>query len=205
MPKLNQSFFQQPTVALAKHLLGCRLVHVLGSEIVSGIIVETEAYLWKDDPACHAAIGETKRNRIMFGPPGCLYVYSIHNRTCMNIVSEKVGRGAAVLIRAIEPTHGIECMSRLRPVPKLRDLTNGPGKLCQSFGIGMNLNGELLVKNETIWLESTDSRLSFQIRSAPRIGISQAKELPYRFFVHGNPFVSGRASDHSLKRDLFLA
>ena len=204
MPKLDRPFFQQPTIALARGLLGCRLVHDLGSNILAGIIVETEAYLSKDDLACHASRGETKRNRTMFGPPGCLYVYSIHNRYCMNIVSEKAGNGAAVLIRAVEPTQGIEFMSTLRPVPKPQDLTNGPGKLCQAFGIDIGFDGEDLASSQRVWLESNAEIADFEIRASPRIGISQAKDLPYRYFVHGNPFVSGRARDHSLKRELYL-
>ncbi len=204
MPKLDKPFFLRPTIVLAQRLLGCKLVHILGSEIVAGIIVETEAYLCKEDPACHASKGETKRNRTMFGPPGCLYVYSIHNRYCMNIVSEKAGSGAAVLIRALEPTEGFGLMSALRPVPKPRDLTNGPGKLCQSLGIDIHFNGEDLVESKRIWLETASENVDFEIRSSPRIGISQAKDLPYRFFVNGSPFVSGRARDNSLSRDLFL-
>ena len=204
MPKLDKPFFLRPTIVLAKRLLGCKLVHVLGSEIVAGIIVETEAYLWKDDPACHASKGETKRNRTMFGPPGCLYIYSIHNRYCMNIVSEKAGCGAAVLIRALETIEGFELMSALRPVSKPRDLTNGPGKLCQSLGIDIRFNGEDLVESKRIWLESPSEKVDFEIRSSPRIGISQAQDLPYRFFVDGSPFVSGRARDHSQGRDVFL-
>ena len=132
------------------------------------------------------------------------HVYSIHNRYCMNIVSEKSGYGAAVLIRAVEPIQGVEFMSSLRPVPKLRDLTNGPGKLCQAFGIDIGLDGEDLVRSQRVWLESNVAIADFEIRASPRIGISQAKDLPYRYFVDGNPFVSGRARDHSFKRELYL-
>ncbi len=205
MPKLERHFFEQPTLELAQNLLGCPFVHVVDTERMAGIIVETEAYLSKDDPACHASKGQTKRNCVMFGPPGCLYVYSIHNRHCMNIVSGQTGQGSAVLIRAIEPTHGLDLMTTHRAVLKLRELTNGPGKLCQSFAIDLRSNGEDLVKSKRVWLESKANDLHFEIRSSPRIGISQARELPYRFFVDGNPFVSGRATDHSRTRDLCLA
>jgi DNA-3-methyladenine glycosylase len=205
MPKLERQFFEQPTLELAKNLLGCRFVHVVDSTKMVGIIVETEAYLWEDDPACHASKGQTKRNRVMFGPPGCLYVYSIHNRYCMNIVSEPTGQGSAVLIRAIEPTHGLDLMGTHRAVSKLRELTNGPGKLCQSLAIDLQRNGEDLVKSDRVWLESKANDLDFEIRTSPRIGISQARERPYRFFVDGNPFVSGRATDHSRMRDRCLA
>jgi DNA-3-methyladenine glycosylase len=205
MPKLERQFFEQPTLELAKNLLGCSFVHFLDSVKMAGVIVETEAYLWEDDPACHASKGQTKRNSVMFGPPGCLYVYSIHNRYCMNIVSEPTGQGSAVLIRAIEPTHGLDLMDTHRAVSKFRELTNGPGKLCQSFAIDLQKNGEDLVKSKRVWLESKANDLDFEIRTSPRIGISQARERPYRFFVDGNPFVSGRATDHSRMRDRCLA
>jgi DNA-3-methyladenine glycosylase len=201
MPKLGLQFFQQPTLRLAKELIGCRFVRILGGETLIAIVVETEAYLAQDDPACHASIGETKRNRMMFGPPGRLYVYSIHNRHCMNIVSEHIGDGAAVLVRALEPIHGIETMTKLRPTDKITELTNGPGKLCQAFGIDIQHNGVDLTTSDTIWLETKTESLPFEIRTSSRIGISQAKELPYRFFVDRNAFVSGRASDHSAKRN----
>ena len=202
MPRLGPLFFQQTTLRLARELIGCRFIRVLGTQTLAAIIVETEAYLAQNDPACHAARGETKRNSVMFGPPGRLYVYSIHNRYCMNIVSENIGDGAAVLIRALEPIQGIEAMTEFRPAPKITELTNGPGKLCQAFGISILDNGIDLTESDFIWLEprKSDSEL-FAIRSSSRIGISQAKELPYRFFIDRNAFVSGRASDHSAKRD----
>ena len=202
MPKLGLQFFQQPTLCLAKELIGCRFVRVLGSETLMTIIVETEAYLPQDDPACHAAIGETKRNRTMFGPAGRLYVYSIHNRFCMNIVSENVGDGAAVLVRALEPIQGIKTMTKLRPTDKITELTIGPGKLCQALGIDLQQNGVDLTTSDSIWLEAKTESPPFEIRTSRRIGISQATELPYRFFVDRNAFVSGRASDHSSKRDV---
>ncbi len=205
MPKLALPFFQEPTIVLANRLLGCQLVHQMGSQIAAGIIVETEAYLWKEDPASHGAKGPTKRNRAMFGPPGCLYIYAIHNRYCMNVVSEVSGHGAAVLIRAIEPTQGMDGMATQRNVTKWTELTSGPGKLCQAFGIDMSLNGEDLIKSDRIWLESTPGIPEFIVRKTPRIGISQAIDLPLRFFVDGNPFVSGRTSEHSLKRDRCLS
>ncbi len=205
MPKLALPFFQEPTIVLANQLLGCQLVHQVRSQIAAGIIVETEAYLWKEDPASHSAKGPTKRNRVMFGAPGCLYIYAIHNRYCMNVVSEVSGRGAAVLIRAIEPTQGMDWMTTQRNVSKWTELTSGPGKLCQAFGIDMSLNGEDLIKSDRIWLESTPGIPNFLVRKTPRIGISRAIDLPLRFFVDGNPFVSGRTSEHSLKRDRCLS
>ncbi len=204
MAKLTHKFFQQPTLNMAQELLGCRFVHKRGNELISGFIVETEAYLPREDPACHSARGETPRNRVMFGPAGCLYIYSIHNRYCVNIVSETTGIGAAVLIRALEPIVGLASMSLLRPVSKPHELTNGPGKLCQAFGLDLRFNGENLIQGKNLWLESKPNSVEFAIRRTTRIGISQGKDLPYRFFVDGNPFVSGLAMDHSITRDRYL-
>lgn len=201
MAKLSKKFFQQSTPDIAQSLLGCRLNHRLGSVLLTGIIVETEAYLSENDRASHSARGETPRNRVMFGPPGHLYVYTIHNRHCINVVCESMGLGAAVLIRAVEPIHGVEWMTTARPVDKLRELTNGPGKLSQAFGLDLRCNGIDLMTSDTLWLESRAESMQFQCRATPRIGISQAKELPLRFFVDGNAFVSGRAMDHSIPRN----
>jgi len=104
--RLKADFFDASTLTIAKRLLGKRLVRQLPEGLVAGWIVETEAYHWRGDAACHTSRSITKSNRAMFGPPGTLYVYPIHAKYCMNIVTEREGRGAAVLIRAIEPTDG---------------------------------------------------------------------------------------------------
>ena len=205
MAKLDQKFFKQPTLCLAKNLLGCLLFHDLGTQLLCGTIVETEAYLPKDDMASHSARGQTARNRVMFEAPGQLYVYTIHTRFCANIVSEKQGIGAAVLVRAIEPLLGMDAMLSCRPVTNRHELTNGPGKLCQAFGLNLSHNGVSLITSPKLWLEPPPKQTDLDIRSSPRIGISRSVELPYRFFVNGNPFVSGRASDHTVKRNRYLA
>lgn len=200
MKRLDKQFFEQPTTQLARQLLGCRFVHLSEFGTSSGWITETEAYLHQDDSASHSAKGLTNRNRSMFGPPGRLYVYSIHNRFCMNIVSESEGLGAAVLIRAIEPDCGIELMLLRRPTFKTHELTNGPGKLCQALGISKLHDGVNLTTSQQLWLEEKSCEMSFSIRTSSRIGIRQSQELPLRFFIDGNLYVSGRASDHSSPR-----
>ncbi len=171
--------------------------------IVSGWIVEVEAYLWRGDPACHASRGRTNRNRTMFGPPGLLYVYPIHAKYCMNVVTEREGRGAAVLIRAVEPVEGSEIMFANRPVEREEELTNGPGKMCAAFDIDHRHNGIDLINSDEIWIEDSPHRPSKQtwsIQQSGRIGINVAQEKPWRFFIDGNRFVSGRAMDHRVER-----
>jgi DNA-3-methyladenine glycosylase len=195
--RLDRSFFEQPTLRLARQLLGLQLLHRTDQGLAAGWIVEVEGYLWRRDAACHAARGMTLRNRAMFGPPGTLYVYCIHACWCMNVVTEIEGRGAAVLIRALQPTLGIESMQERRGVPPGPSLTNGPGKLCQALAIDRNHNGIDLCNQEHLWLERPAVPPRFRIRSSSRIGITQDAELPYRYFIDTNRFVSGPARDHS--------
>jgi DNA-3-methyladenine glycosylase len=197
MKRLKTSFFEQPTIEVARRLLGCRLVRRLTDVSMAGIIVETEAYLSMNDAASHSARGPTPRNRSMFGPFGQLYVYTIHTRFCMNIVTEAPGIGAAVLIRAIEPESGIERMLQNRPVSSRIALTNGPGKLCQALAIDRSLDGVDLIRGDLVWIEPGPSMADFSIRASSRIGIRQSLDLPLRFFVDGHRYVSGRAKDHS--------
>ncbi|MEQ1824641.1 MAG: DNA-3-methyladenine glycosylase [Pirellula sp.] len=201
MTRFSKRFFQLPTLVVARRLLGQRFVYDSIDGRIAGRIVEVEAYLSENDPACHAARGVTRRNQTMFGPPGRLYVYAIHSRYCMNVVTEPSGFGAAVLIRAIEPEDGMEIMQRNRPVDSVRELTNGPGKLCQAMGINTTLDGHCLWESDTMWIERVDSRVDFTVQTSTRIGLSQAKELELRFFIDGHQYVSGRASDHSIARN----
>lgn len=174
------------TVATAKRLLGSILTTRINREVVSGRIVETEAYLPRNDPACHAAKGRTKRNEDMFLPEGYSYVYLIYGMYhCFNVVTEKEGVGAAVLIRAVEPIKGLLTMVERRGTEK--NLCNGPGRLCEAFGIskqhsGLRLNsGVISIK----YIETVK-----KIITTTRIGINQGKNLPLRFYEKGNPFVS---------------
>jgi len=196
---LKTEFFEASTLSVAKRLLGKRLVRQLPEGTVAGWVVEVEAYLWRRDPACHANRGMTASNQALFGPPGTLYVYPIHAKYCMNVVTEQEGRGAAVLIRAIEPSDGHEILAKYRSGVEQKQLTNGPGKLCMAMNIDRRLNGIDLTTHPDIWLESDPNpkKGRWTISRSGRIGISAATEKLWRFFIDGNRFVSGRSKDHS--------
>ncbi len=163
MQKLERNFFDQPTLEVARNLLGKKMV--FGKH--EGIITETEAYIGEDDPACHAAKGMTPRTKVMFGPAGFSYVYLIYGMYhCLNFVTEREGFPAAVLIRGI----------------KLEDkLLDGPGKLCKALGITKKHNEIDLTKSKDFFV--ADSRLKPQFETTPRIGISAGKEKPWRFVI----------------------
>ena len=181
---VRKDFFNQPTVELAKALLGKYLVY--GN--LRGKIVETEAYLYHNDPGCHAARGMTARNAPMFGPAGKSYVYIIYGMYyCLNVVSGKIGEGEAVLIRALEPVQGIEVMEERRKTNKLVNLCSGPGKLTQAFGITKKHNNFCLLSGE---LQIHNSREKPEILTSTRIGLSAGKDLELRYFIAGNRFVS---------------
>lgn len=198
---LPRSFYDRPTITVAKELLGKVLVHRTPGGDAAGIIVETEAYIGEDDRACHAAPGPTSRNAPLYGPPGMAYVYlnyGIHY--LVNAVTEADGHPAAVLIRALEPLEGIRLM-RHRRAPDGHHideagLCRGPGNLTKALGI--DLSGNLL--------DLTSSRLRIEDRgilpgalsSGPRIGIRVAVDRPWRFWIAGHPAVSAsRATDRS--------
>src|SRR6266566_1548421 len=192
---LPQTFYAQETVRVAKHLLGCYLVHLEGEATTLGRIVETEAYL-VNDPASHAFIGQTPRNSVMFGPVGHAYVYFIYGmHSCVNTVTGQVGTGEAVLIRALEPLQGIGVMQERRRTHKLSLLCNGPGRLAEALAITRAFNGAPLFEGSLqIW--SADSLPSApvlgeaEIVQTTRIGIGKAKELPLRFYLKGNRYIS---------------
>ncbi|MEM3473656.1 MAG: DNA-3-methyladenine glycosylase [archaeon] len=177
--EIDKNFFAEDTIIVAKRLLG--KIIKLGK--VSGRIVETEAY--KDDPASHA-YNKTLRSKLMYETFGHIYVYFIYgNHWCLNFTTEKDKPGA-VLIRALEPLTGIEIMKRRRKIKDLRQLTNGPGKLTQAFGINGEFNGEPIGKRIKIF----DDLKRFEIVQTTRVGISAAKDLPWRFYIRGNLWVS---------------
>ncbi len=176
------------TPTIARRLLGKILVCETDAGITSGIIVETEAYLSSGDPASHSARGKTKRNACMFGPPGTSYIYISYGvHYCMNVVCQPAGIGEAVLIRALEPVEGIELMRSRRGHRPEKELTNGPGKLCQAMGIDLALNGHDLALPPLYLLDGPPPA---QIGCSGRIGISVGRDLPLRFYVVGNKFVS---------------
>lgn len=174
----------------AWRLLGCELVRTINGNTVHVRIVETEAY-HQSDAASHSYSGRSQRNDVMFGPAGHLYVYFTYGmHYCCNVVTGPIGEGSAVLIRAVEPLAGEPFMQVIRPKSGV-DLTNGPAKLCQAMGIGMDMNGHDLHRDPL--------RLVLQPEIEPkavvtteRVGISKAVDVPWRFYLKDNPYVSKR-------------
>jgi len=192
---LPRAFYEQDTLEAAKKLLGQKVVRRLpDGETLSGVIVETEAYL-TGDPACHAYRGRTPRNAAMFGPPGHAYVYFTYGLHMMlNLVCAQEGVAEAVLIRALEPIDGVETMRRLRGGSMTtKQLTNGPGKLAQALGLTRaEDNNKDVTDPESDLIVAPHELPAFEIVETTRIGISQGVELPWRFYVRGNPYVSSR-------------
>ncbi len=191
MERLGRAFFARYTPEVAKDLLGCLLVRRIGKKVLSGRIVEVEAYRGSDDPASHSYRGPTKRSSIMFGEAGHVYVFfSYGNHWCLNFTTEGEGQPGAVLIRAIEPVRGVALMEENRGVSELGRLTSGPGKLTRALSIDGSFNGEDLVESARLCVLERDGPL--RIEASSRIGISKGREHRWRFFVEGNPFVSKR-------------
>lgn len=186
---VSESFFDKKVEELANALLGRELVHETKEGVTAGIIVETESY-HETDEASHSYNGKTKRTQVMFGPPGHAYIYFTYGmHYCFNIVAENEGTGAGVLIRALEPTQGVELMKKRRSQENIHNLCNGPAKLVQAMGITKEDYGKPLYKGS---LYITEPRLKdIKIAFGPRIGISKAREKPWRFWITDSPFVSG--------------
>jgi DNA-3-methyladenine glycosylase len=181
------------TEALALYLIGKLVVRALPEGILSGRIVETEAYVIGDE-AGHAFRGMTPRNRALFLERGHAYVYLAYGVSWMlNVSSEKPGTGAGVLIRALEPLEGIEIMQQNRGTERLRDLARGPGRLCQALHIDRSLDGIDLCRKGPLWLARGGGK-SGEIGRSKRIGITRDAERVLRFYLRGSPFVSGRGS-----------
>lgn len=187
--KLDREFYDRPTLRVAKELLGKYLVVEKNGKLLSGKIVETEAYIGYKDPASHAYRGMTPRNRVMFGDPGYAYVYFTYGmHYCLNLVTEKKGYPAAVLIRALEPVQGIKIMQERRRRKELADLTSGPAKLCQALGVDRKLNGLDLCSDE-IYVEDRGEVIK-KILSSSRIGIKEGKKKNWRFYEENSEFIS---------------
>ncbi len=185
---LGPEFFDRPPRPVARDLIGCELRH----EGVGGIIVETEAYEAEDE-ACHAFIGRTSRTEVLFGPPGLAYVYLCYGiHRMLNVVTEPDGIAAAVLIRALEPTAGIETMRGRRGVPgsSTRNLCSGPGKLCQALGIDLDMTRASLTEPPFSLVARRAGRKRPRIVAGPRIGITKAAELPWRYCLAGSRYLS---------------
>ncbi len=193
------AFDQGSTIEMAQQLLGKLFVRMVDGKRRSGWIVETEAYLHENDSASHSFRGLSKKNRSMFASPGRLYVYPIHAKYCMNVVTEAEGMGAAVLIRALEPCEGREEIALDRPDVVERDWMRGPSRSCMAMHIDRSHDGLNLITNSEVWIEEAlPQGISFETAHSSRIGISSAQQLPLRFFVRGNRYVSGLARDHGI-------
>ncbi|SHI16811.1 DNA-3-methyladenine glycosylase [Sporanaerobacter acetigenes] len=199
--KLERDFYIRDTQTVARELLGKVLVHNVNGKIFSGKIVETEAYLGIIDKAAHSYGGKrTKRVEIMYGPPGRAYIYLIYGMYyCFNVVTKEEGTPEAVLIRGLEPIDGISLMAKNRfnkelsqlTNAQLKNLTNGPGKLCQAMELDKRLNGEDLC-GDTLYIEERKVE-SFNIINTKRIGIDyaeEAKDFLYRYYIEGNSYIS---------------
>lgn len=180
------SFFNRSVHDVARDLIGCTLL----CEGVGGVIVETESYA-KNDPACHANNGPTERSKVLFGPPGRTYVYftyGMHNM--LNFVAEPEGTVGAVLVRALEPTDGIEVMQSRRGKDPLEDLCSGPAKLTQALGIELAHNDQPVGTNGIAVTAREGDWLNPEIVTGPRIGIRKAVNRPWRYCVADSRFVS---------------
>jgi DNA-3-methyladenine glycosylase len=182
-PRLPRSFFDRPVLEVAPDLIGATFLF----NGVGGVIAEVEAY-HHTDPAAHSFNGKTERNAVMFGPPGHAYVYRSYGiHWCVNFVCEAEGEASAVLIRALQPTHGIAAMKRRRGIDDERLLCAGPGRLCQALGITRAQNG-LALDHAPFELRAAAERP--EIARGERIGISKAVELPWRYGLKGSKFLS---------------
>ena len=196
--KLKLNFYKEPTLKVAQNLLGKVLIRVISEIPLAGIIVETEAYLSQNDEASHSFNGKSKRNNTMFNSCGYLYVYQIYGiHYCCNVVTGKENVGEAVLIRAIEPILNKEIMHKNRFnnnnfIPeKLISLSNGPAKLCKSLAITKDDDGTNLLGND-IYIVEGNTIPKGKIVITNRIGINKSKELPFRFYIEDNKFISNK-------------
>lgn len=187
MSILPREFYNRPTLTVARELIGARLVRILDGQTLVGWITETEAYIGQDDLACHARAGLTPRTRVMFGEAGHAYVYFTYgNHWMLNVVTEREGFPAAVLLRAIQPVEGLDIMLKRR---EGRD-TFGPGKLCQAMGITKNENGiDLTETTGGLWIEAGIRVPNSLVTKGPRVGLNNTPEpwlsKPWRFLVKG--------------------
>ena len=179
--KLPRAFFERPTLEVAPDILGKYLVYHSPEGKLSARIVEVEAYIGRDDPACHASKGLTPRTRPMFGPAGFTYVYFVYGMYyCLNLVTEPEGTPAALLVRAAEPDEGQSVMGRNSPGKDGTELLSGPGKLCRSFGLTADQNS-LDLAGDTIYIEDRQCKVE-NVGQSRRVGIRVGVDRPWRFF-----------------------
>jgi DNA-3-methyladenine glycosylase len=193
---LTRSFYDRDPRMVGPDLLGKILVRRVERKLLTGRIVEVEAYLGAEDPAAHASVGKTARNAVLFGPPGHAYVYFIYgNHYCLNVSCLPDGTPGGILFRAVEPIYGMEAMFKLRGIDEssdLRRLTRGPGRLAAAFGITRDRdNGKDLTDSRSDLYIIDDDAAPPEVLITKRIGIKKAADMPLRYIVPGNRFVSG--------------
>ncbi|MCZ3365593.1 MULTISPECIES: DNA-3-methyladenine glycosylase [Methanobacterium] len=210
--KLERSFYERNTLIVARKLLGCVLVHITPEGITKGRIVETEAYMGPEDKGAHSYGGRhTPRMNPLYKTGGFAYIYQLHGYNyCINVVTQKEGVPQAVLIRGLEPVKGLELMAKRRKIDisdnrksKLKNLTNGPSKLCQAMKINTSLNGIDLCGDEIFITNQTDLRSNEEIIAAPRVNIDYAEEYRdklWRFLIKGNAFISKGYKGRNFKK-----
>lgn len=199
---MERAFFDRDPRMVAPELLGKLIVRRQGGTLLAGRIVELEVYLGEDDAAAHAAAGRTARNDVLFGPPGHAYVYFIYGmHYCLNISCMKEGQAGSILIRALEPVAGMREMARARELEdlnltshrELRKLTSGPARLCEALEITRPRdNGKDLISPRSDLQVRDDGWKAQELAVTLRIGITKSAEMPLRYLIAGNPFVSGR-------------
>jgi DNA-3-methyladenine glycosylase len=195
------NFFERGTEDTAKELLGKILIKIEKNELITGKIVETEAYIGKHDPACHAYNKYTSRSKVLYEQGGTMYVYFVYgNYYCFNIVTEQKGIGNAVLIRAIEPTGGLKLIKKRRRKCKNEfDMTNGPAKVCLALNIDKSYNGKM-INSEKIFVAENKNKEEITICCSERIGITRGKEFKYRYFIYRNKYVTNHKFNNNAKK-----
>lgn len=187
---LTKDFYNRSPLLVAPDLLGKVLVRRFGNQILSGRIVEVEAYLAFSDEAAHSFVGKTKRNASLFKSAGHAYVHSIHTQNCLDIVTENIDIPSSVLIRALEPLEGIEFMKEFRKKENSKDLTSGPGKLTQALHIDMKFDGQDITDIKSFLYVMDDGFTQKDISQGKRIGISKAKDSDFRFCLKESLYIS---------------
>ncbi len=195
---IDSEWFNRAAINVAPDLIGCTLVRLLpDGQQLRGLIVETEAYQM-GDPACHAYQKQTKRNRVMFGDPGYVYVYLIYGiYHCVNVVTDRSGEASAVLIRALQLEPESVSMLSISPREKLDRVAAGPGKLCRVMQIDLSLYGTKLEQDQSLWVEQRSANFKamldidrHQLIQTTRIGLTKGVELPWRWYLKDCPAVS---------------
>jgi len=191
MKVLPRIYYDRDTKVVARELLGKKLIRRLGDDLLESIIVEVEAYYGPNDPASRAYRGKKSYNIVMWEESGRAFVYNVHNNWLFNIVSHEPDEIGAILIRAVEPSKGIEVMMKNRLIDDVRDLTSGPGKLTKALMIDRTLNGTSLTTEESeVFI--VDNLVNYEIGASHRVGVTKDLEDELRFFIKGNRFVSRR-------------